>query len=152
MLDTEQKVQGIGVYAEFSQPGQTMQMFITPDAYTNKGELTPMALHRRIITPAENKKAWKRIALDSPEVIGLVTSGGNLLDSGIERVIGDRMKYGIAIFEEMLNKGWTTVKNPFVFEVSSYDADDISADKTPNKILYRIYLVRAALGYPAELV
>lgn len=152
MLDTESKVQGIGVYAEFTQPGQTMQMFVTPDAYTSKGGLAPMSLHRRIITSDSTKKGWKRIALYSPEVLGLVASGGQLKDSGIERVIGDRMKYAIMLFEEMLNKGWTTVKNPFVFEVSSYDADDISADKTPNKILYRVYLVRAALGYPTELV
>ena len=152
MLNTEEKVQGIGVYAEFTQPGQTLQMFITPDAYTNKGELTPMTLHRRIITPAETKKAWKRVALDSPEIVKLIAKSEKILDKDVERITEDRMKYAIQLFEEMMNKGWVTVKDPFVFEVSSYDADDLSADKTPNKILYRIYLVRTALGFPAELV
>lgn len=152
MLDTEQKVQGIGVYAEFSQPGQTLQMFVTPDAYTNKGELVPMKLHRRVITPTTTKSAWKRISLESPEVVKLIAKGEQILDKDIERITNDRMKYGIALFEEMMNKGWVTVKDPFIFEVSSYDADDLSADKTPNKVLYRIYLVRSALGFPSELV
>jgi hypothetical protein len=151
MLDTEEKVQGVGVYVEFRQPGQTLQMFVTPDAYTNNGQLVPMSLHRRIVTPTTLKGPWKRVALESPEVLKLVASGNKILDKDIEAIIESRMKYGAPLLDEAVNKGWAAVEKPFVFEVSTYDADDLAADKTPNKILYRITLCRTALGYPAEL-
>ena len=152
MLDTEDKVQGVGVYAEFRQPGQTLQMFITPDAYTTKGEIVPMSIHRRIVTPETPKKPWKRTSLESATVLALVTTGKELRDDKIEETIRDRMKYGFSLLDEMINKGWEAIKEPFVFEVTQIDADDISADKTPNKTLYRIHISRKALGYPAELI
>jgi len=59
MLDKEKKVQGIAIYAEFRKPGETMQIVLTPDAYTTSGSLIPMTMVRRIVTKITPKKQWK---------------------------------------------------------------------------------------------
>ena len=75
MLEKEKKVQGVAVYAEFENVGETMQMLITPDCYSNSGNLVPMALHRRVITPVSPKKQWRTTTLRHESVKGLLDEG-----------------------------------------------------------------------------
>jgi len=154
MLDKEKKVQGVAVYAEFRKSGQTMQLLITPDAYTNAGTLVPMALHRRVVTPITPKKQWKSTSFRNTQVKELVESGtgATLGDDSISAFTDERVRYGLPYFDEILSGGWTLENKPILTEVSRHDTDDLAKGKTPNKVLYRIHISRKALGFPMELV
>lgn len=152
MLNKEAKVQGIAIYAEFAKPGETMQIVLTPDAYTNAGSLVSMALVRRIVTPATPKKQWKITNINLNEVKELVSAGNKLADADKETFTEKRMKYASHYFDQIKNFGWSLVEKPILIEMSRYDADDISKGKTPNKLLYRVGISRTALGFPAEII
>lgn len=152
MLDKEAKVQGVAVYAEFVRAGETTQMLITPDCYTNTGTLTPMAIHRRVITPVSLKKQWRNNSLRHEQVKDLVSHGHTLPDNEVSDFTETRMRYAFSFFDEMLRHGWTIRKEPILIEVSKFDADDLAKGTTPSRVLYRVGISRKALGFPKELV
>lgn len=151
MLDKDKKVQGIGVYAEFRRAGQTMQLIITPDAYTTTGELIPMTLIRRVVTKDTPKKQWKNSVFRDNGFVEMVKAGTTIQDSEKELFTEGRMRYATHHFDEIVRQGWTLEQKPILVEVSRHDADDLSKGKTPNKIIYRVHISRKALGFP-ELV
>jgi hypothetical protein len=152
MLDKEAKVQGVAVYAEFTRAGETTQMLITPDCYTNTGVLTPMAIHRRVLTPASLKKQWRNNALRHEQVKELVATEQQLADEQVSDFTETRMRYAFSFFDEMMRHGWAIRKEPILIEVSKYDADDLAKGDTPSRVLYRVGISRKALGFPKELV
>ncbi len=152
MLDKEAKVQGVAVYAEFVRAGETTQMLITPDCYTNVGTLTPMAIHRRVVTPVSLKKQWRNNALRHEQIKDLVSAGNTLADNEVDFFTETRMRYAFSFFDEMLRHGWTIRKEPILIEVSKFDADDLAKGTTPSRVLYRVGISRKALGFPKELV
>lgn len=152
MLDKEAKVQGVAVYAEFTRTGETTQMLITPDCYTNAGTLAPMAIHRRVITPASLKKQWRNNALRHEQLKDLLSLEQQLNDEQVSDFTETRMRYAFSFFDEMLRHGWTIRQEPILIEVSKYDADDIAKGDTPSRVLYRVGISRKALGFPKELV
>lgn len=152
MLDKEAKVQGVAVYAEFVRAGETTQMLITPDCYTNVGTLTPMAIHRRVVTPVSLKKQWRNNALRHEQIKDLVSAGNTLADNEVVDFTETRMRYAFSFFDEMLRHGWTIRKEPILIEVSKFDADDLAKGTTPSRVLYRVGISRKALGFPKELV
>ena len=152
MLDKEAKVQGVGVYAEFTKPGATYQLFFTPDCYTHSGTLISMALHSRIITKITPKKQWKQSTLRSSTIKSMVEEGKELLDFGVSSFTEERMRFSFSLFNYLLSEGWSLRNKPLMVEISRYDADDIAKSKTPNKAIYRIHISRKAQGFPAELV
>lgn len=152
MLNKEAKVQGVAVYAEFVRAGETTQMLITPDVYTNAGTLTPMAIHRRVVTPVSLKKQWKQTALRHEQVKEHLAVGVNLDDEKISDFTENRMRYAFSFFDELLRHNWAIRKEPILVEVSKYDADDIAKGATPSRVLYRVGISRKALGFPTELV
>jgi hypothetical protein len=152
MLDKEAKVQGVGVYAEFTKPGSTYQIFITPDCYTHAGTLIPMSLHRRVVTPITPKKQWKQTTLRHPALVEVVEAGQSVADENISTFTEERVRYALPLFYQLLSEGWTLRNKPLLIEISRYDADDIAKSKTPNKAIYRIHISRKAQGFPAELV
>lgn len=152
MLDKEAKVQGVGVYAEFTKPGATYQLFITPDCYTHAGTLIPMSLHRRVVTPITPKKQWKQTTLRHPALVEVVEAGQSVADENISTFTEERVRYALPLFYQLLSEGWTLRNKPLLIEISRYDADDIAKSKTPNKAIYRIHISRKAQGFPAELV
>jgi hypothetical protein len=147
MLDKEKKVQGIAVYAEFRRAGQTMQLIVTPDAYTTEGNLVPMTLIRRIVTKETPKKQWKNSTLRGVNVEEQV----KVEDTGKAEFAELRMRHAIHFFDQIITQGWTIEQKPILVEVSRHDADDLIKGKTPNKIIYRVHISRKALGFP-ELV
>jgi hypothetical protein len=147
MLDKEKKVQGIAVYAEFRRAGQTMQLIVTPDAYTTEGNLVPMTLLRRIVTKETPKKQWKSSTLRGVNVEEQI----KVEDTGKANFAELRMRHAIHFFDQILSQGWTIEEKPILVEVSRHDADDLIKGKTPNKIIYRVHISRKALGFP-ELV
>lgn len=151
MLDKEKKVQGIGVYAEFRRAGQTMQMIITPDAYTTTGELVPMTLIRRVVTKITPKKQWKISVIRDNGFRSMVEAGTTISDMEKELFTEGRMTYATHHFDDIIRQGWALEQKPILVEVSRHDADDLSKNKTPNKIIYRVHISRKALGFP-ELV
>lgn len=151
MLDKEKKVQGIGVYAEFRRAGQTMQMIVTPDAYTTTGELVPMTFIRRVVTKITPKKQWKISAIRDNGFRSMVEAGTTISDMEKELFTEGRMAYAAHHFDDIVRQGWTLEQKPILVEVSRHDADDLSKNKTPNKIIYRVHISRKALGFP-ELV
>lgn len=152
MLDKEAKVQGVAVYAEFVRAGETTQMLITPDCYTNVGTLTPMAIHRRVVTPTSLKKQWRNNSLRHEQIKDLVSAGNTLADNEVVDFTENRMRYAFSFFDEMLRHGWTIRKEPILIEVSKFDADDLAKGTTPSRVLYRVGISRKALGFPKELV
>jgi hypothetical protein len=154
MLDKEKAVQGVGIYAEFRKVGQTLQMFITPDAYTTSGRLAPMTLWRRVVTPITPKKQWSGSKLSHREVKieDLVENKQTIADDQKEMFVDNRMRHATSLFDSLLNQGWALEKKPIAIEISRFDADEIIQNKTPNKALYRVKISRTALGFPAEIV
>jgi hypothetical protein len=151
MLDKEKKVQGIAVYAEFRRTGQTMQLIVTPDAYTTAGTLVPMTLVRRVVTKETPKKQWKNSTLRGVDFTELHEAGVSLSDMAKAEFVERRMRHAIHFFDQILSQGWVIEQKPILVEVSRHDADDVAKGKTPNKIIYRIHISRKALGFP-ELV
>jgi hypothetical protein len=147
MLDKEKKVQGIAVYAEFRRAGQTMQLIVTPDAYTTEGNLVPMTLLRRIVTKETPKKQWKSSTLRGVNVEEQI----KVEDTGKADFAELRMRHAIHFFDQIVSQGWAIEEKPILVEVSRHDADDLIKGKTPNKIIYRVHISRKALGFP-ELV
>ena len=155
MLNKEAKVQGVAIYAEFRKPGQTMQLIVTPDAYTTTGTLVPMNLVRRVVTPDTPKRQWRNSVLSSSalkEVMGEGEVPNQLPDADKEVFTEKRMRHAISYFETILNGGWTIEQKPILLEVSRHDADDLSKGKTPNKLIYRVGISRKAQGFPENLI
>lgn len=152
MLDKEKKVQGVAVYAEFANVGETMQVLITPDCYTSSGTLVPMSLHRRTITPLSPKKQWRSTPLRHDLVNEKLEAGTELPAEMISDFTEFRLRYGLSLFDQLLKHGWTIRNKPILTEISRFDADDLVKGNTPNKVLYRINISRKSLGFPAELV
>ena len=147
MLDKEKKVQGIAIYAEFRKAGETMQIVITPDAYTTSGSLIPMTMVRRIVTKITPKKQWK-ITSFRDNLSEMVSKGELVADSDKETFTETRMRYATSYFDLVINQGWELEKKPILLETSRHDADDLAKGKTPNKLLYRAHISRKALGFP----
>jgi len=152
MLDKEAKVQGVAVYAEFARAGETTQMLITPDCYTSTGTLTPMAIHRRVVTPASLKKQWRSTSLRHEQVKEYLAVGVKLEDEKTSDFTENRMRYSFSFFDEMLRHGWVIRQEPILVELSKFDADDLAKGTTPSRVLYRVGISRKALGFPKELV
>jgi hypothetical protein len=151
MLDKEKKVQGIAVYAEFRRAGQTMQLIITPDAYTTEGNLVPMTLIRRIVTKETPKKQWKNSTLRGLDLNEIISEKRTLSDLDKQEFTEKRMRHATHFFDQIISQGWAIEQKPILVEVSRHDADDLVKGKTPNKIIYRVHISRKALGFP-ELV
>ena len=146
MLDKEKKVQGIAIYAEFRKPGETMQIVITPDAYTTSGSLIPMTMVRRIVTKITPKKQWK-ITSFRDNLSEMVSKGELVADSDKETFTETRMRYATSYFDLVINQGWELEQKPILLETSRHDADDLAKGKTPNKLLDRAHISRKALGF-----
>ncbi len=150
MLDNTKEVQGVGVYAEFRKPGATMQIIFTPDGYTSDGKEVPANLFRRVVTPASPKKQWRNSPIPN-QAIGEL-AGVPLDDANKEAFATKRLSFAMDLFDAINNGGWQIVKDAFLVEVSKKDLEEIRTGKTPNKLLYRIGLVREANEFPQELI
>lgn len=149
MLDATKDVQGITLYAEFRKPGAMMQMFITPDGFSNDGSEVPASLFRRVTTPTAPKKQWRNSNLSSTAVRSL--NGEPLANEKKEEFAEQRLSFATQLFDSLRSGGWTLTKEPLLIETSKKDLDDIKSSKTPNKLLYRINQTRDAQGFPAEI-
>ena len=145
MLDKDRAVQGIGVYAEFSRPRQTVQVVVVPDGFDSEGRQVNASLIRRQITDATPKKQWKFAALPS---VGVESVGDDERLAYAE----NRLRYASGLFDQLVAGGWTLVQKPILIEVSRKDYDSIRAHKTPTKMLYRVAQSRKALGFPEDLI
>jgi len=153
MLNKEAKVQGVAIYAEFRKPGETMQLLLTPDAYTTTGELMPMTLVRRVVTPETPKKQWRNSVLQNTPLKEMLDKGvTTLTDDSKEEFTESRMRHATGYFDRVMTGGWTIEQKPILLEMSKHDADDLSKGKTPNKLIYRIGISRKALGFRENLV
>jgi hypothetical protein len=153
MLNKEAKVQGIAIYAEFRKPGETMQLLLTPDAYTTTGELMPMTLVRRVVTPETPKKQWRNTTLQNTPLRELLDKGvTNLADENKDEFTEMRMRHATHYFDRVVAGGWTIEQKPILLEMSKHDADDLAKGKTPNKLIYRMGISRKALGFSENLV
>jgi hypothetical protein len=111
-----------------------------------------MALHSRVITPVSPKKQWRTTTLRHESVKGLLDEGRQIPEESVSEFTEQRMRYGLAMFDELIKHGWKIRQKPILTEISRFDADDIAKGNTPNKVLYRINISRKSLGFPAELV
>jgi hypothetical protein len=145
MLDKDRAVQGIGVYAEFARPRQTVQIVIVPDGFDNDGHQVSASVIRRQITDVTPKKQWKFANLPA---IGATT----IPTDEILNYSEGRLRYSSGLFDQLVAGGWTLVQKPILVEVSRKDYDSIRARKTPTKLLYRVYQSRKALGFPEDLI
>jgi hypothetical protein len=73
-------------------------------------------------------------------------------DEKKEAFATQRLFFAMDLFDAINNGGWQIVKDAFLVEVSKKDLEEIRTGKTPNKLLYRIGLVREASEFPEELI
>ena len=155
MLNKEAKVQGVAIYAEFRRAGETMQIVLTPDAYTTTGDLVPMTLVRRVVTPETPKKQWRNTGLGATplkEVLDKGVTPAVIPDDSKEIFTENRMRHATHYFDRITEGGWAIEQKPILLEMSKHDADDLSKGKTPNKLIYRMNISRKALGFAEKLV
>lgn len=145
MLDKDRAVQGIGVYAEFSRPRQTVQVVIVPDGFDQDGHQVSASVIRRQITDTTPKKQWKFASLPA-------MNAESVDNDNIPAYSESRLRYSSGLFDQLVAGGWTLVEKPILVEVSRKDYDSIRARKTPTKLLYRVAQSRKALGFPEELI
>lgn len=150
MLEKEKEVQGIAVYAEWTKPNALLQVIITPDGYTESNEFVQASMYRRVITTERPKQQWRASALGSDKH-DEHNSILPLLDTEITSYSETRMSKTTEWFDRMLVGGWEIAKEPLLVEVSKKDMDDIRLGKAPAKFMYRVGLVRKALGFPTPL-
>lgn len=149
MLDATKDVQGIALYAEFRKPGAMMQIMLTPDGYAVDGKMVAASLYRRVITPTTPKKQWRNSKLSIKSIEAL--AGAPLDTDKKDEFANNRLEFAVQLFDGIKNGGWTMTKEPLFIETSKKDLDDVRAEKTPNKLLYRVNLTRDAQGFPAEI-
>ena len=158
MLDPTQDVQGIAVYVEFRKDSMgtvaTSQFLITPDGYRSDGLFVPATLYRRAVDRWSPKRQWRStfISTQHEPSDSLPTYG-----TDEERIAhGDkRLDRALSLLRQMgyssTGTGWTLVGEPLFIEVSKRDLDDVSAHKTPSKVVYRIGQTRTAKKFPENL-
>lgn len=141
VTEPDKKVQGTALYAEFKNEfNQIVQMFITPDGINEDGQFVVGRAFYRRLSATQPKKQWKTQALKR-------------LLLHPERAIADeayreeRLE-GLAFLLKRVSMSSTLVGKPFFVEVSKKDLVDISAGKTPTKVVHRIGQTRTALSYP----
>lgn len=155
MLNKEAKVQGVAIYAEFRRAGETMQIIVTPDAFTTTGDLVPMTLVRRVVTPETPKKQWRNTSLGMTPLQEILDKGVTpalIPDTSRETFTENRMRHATHYFDRIVEGNWEIQQKPILLEMSKHDADDLSKGKTPNKIIYRMNISRKALGFAEKLV
>lgn len=150
MLDKEQHIQGISVYAEFSKPGFRTEMFITPDGFSQTGDLVPATIYTRVVSKDKPKKLWKQTTVQFADEIAKI--GEKALDlSQKEAYLSKRLEHLTSIFEGVVETGWEIACDPIMIETSLKDLQDVANGETPIRVVYRINLSRKALGLPAEI-
>ena len=147
MLDKEKDVQGVALYAQFHKPGAMTQLLITPDGFDESGEKVYASLYRRIVTTHTPKKQWRSSTIRTAEVeeYDLEVSHDRA------KFADQRLSFASQLFDSLLSGKWELHKEPIYLEVSKKDLTDISAVKTPTKLMYRINQSREALGFETEI-
>jgi hypothetical protein len=150
MLDKEQNVQGLSVYAEFSKPGFRTEMFITPDGFTPTGDLVPATVFTRVVSKEKPKKLWRQTTIQFADEIAKI--GEKELDlSQKEQYLSKRLEHLTSIFEGVVETGWEITSEPMLIETSLKDLQEVAKGETPIRVVYRINQSRKALGLPAEI-
>lgn len=160
MLDPTQEVQGIAVYVEFRKESMgsvaTTQFLLMPDGYRTDGLFVPASLYRRAVDRWSPKRQWRSsfISTQHESHDSLPTYSNR--EQRIEH--GDaRLERAINLLRQLAYKGsdgtysWSLVGEPLFIEVSKRDLDDVSSNKTPSKVVYRIGQTRTAKKFPEAL-
>lgn len=142
-MDATKEVQGTALYAEFSKGmGNTLMLLVTPDGYNTEGEKVEASVYRRVVTSYSPKRQWRNTRI--PEV----RAAASLPNEEKHSYFEERFAISFSLLEQIMNHGWSLVKQPVFIEVSKRDLDDIRNRRTPSKIVYRINQSRKALGFP----
>lgn len=152
MLDATKDVQGVALYAEFRKPGATMQIIITPDGYNEEGKKVTSSLYRRVVTPHALKKQWRSSSISNNGVSDEIEAGQQIDNDKVGEVAEKRLSFATQLFDGIISGGWSLTIKPLLIETSKKDLTDVRQGKTPNKLLYRVGLIKDAEGFPKELV
>lgn len=158
MLDPVKDVQGIATYVELRREamGQaaSTQLLITPDGYRSDGLFVPATVYRRTVDKYSPKRQWRsnRITIASTD-----EASKPIEDKEARTLHAEARLEFLAPLLRQLTHGapdtptWTIVGEPLFIEVSKRDLDDVSASKTPSKLVYRITQSRTAKKFPENL-
>lgn len=143
MIDPTKEVQGTALYAEFSKGASgTLMLLVTPDGHDEAGEKVEASIYRRVVTSYSPKRQWRNTRL--PEI----RTAAPMPNDEKQKYGEQRFEVSFSLLEQIINHGWTLVKQPLFVEVSKRDLNDIRNRRTPSKIIYRINQSRKALGFP----
>lgn len=144
ITDPDKQVQGSALYVEMKHNNSDgyYQFFITPDGFDENNNLVFAQIFKRRLTADEQKKQW-RIA----RLVKQLLPSEEVTTADLEKHRANRFSPLSATLTR-LNHDYTMVGKPFFVEVSKKDLTDISAGKTPIKVVYRIGQTRKALGFP----
>lgn len=147
MINKEKDVQGIALYAQFHKPGAMFQVLVTPDGYNEDGDSVKSTLYRRVITLDSPKKQWRSSTVRNGDFAGVDFENS----WSRSRLAETRMNFATQLFDSLLAGKWELHKESIFLEVSKKDLTDVSAVRTPTKLMYRINQSREALNFDTEL-
>jgi hypothetical protein len=161
MLDPTQEVQGIAVYVEFRKESMgsvaTTQMLITPDGYRTDGLFVPATIYRRAVDRWSPKRQWRATTLSTYHEPADSVPAAYVSDEQRQNHGDERLSRVVTLLRQMTGSTsydpspWTLVGEPLFIETSKRDLDDVSAYKTPSKVVYRIGQTRTAKKFPENL-
>lgn len=156
MTTLTEKIQGYALYTEVGREDKSslVQVFITPDGYTDSGQFVPARLYFRQLHSFAPKRQWKTASINHDEVRDLIESGKTLDPEQAKEFAAKRLGDSFQrLFTPLINGvGWKLVHKPIVVQVSQVDMRDIAMTKTPSKIVYRIQQVKKGIDFPEALV
>jgi len=142
--DTGEDVQGVALYAEWKKPDALSQIFVTPDGFDTEGAVIRSRIYRRTISVEHPRKQWRSSTLFNSMYKEEVDF--SVHEKASQRYVGKRISSVAQLFRRLHAGGWIANGQPIYVEISRKDMDDISKDKSPNKFLYRVDLVKKSKG------
>lgn len=141
---TTTNVVGYAVYLELLHVevgNRTTQVLYTPEGTTSAHLPVAATIYTRRLTSIQPKKQWRcsTTSINSPATEESMKVANNT------RVINDYLA-GLG------RNNWKLYKQPIVVEVTSEDLEDIRKNKTPYKILGRVWKSRKFLGFPEDIL
>jgi hypothetical protein len=154
---------GAAVYFEVTRHSggiqYTTQTLITPEFRDSNGTLKPNCIYRRRISTQAPKRTWRAFANNTTSEEAIAHARGNATDpidqaAAAAAVLANWRATLSSMIERTAagNRFYEIVGTPIVVEVTSADAEDFAALRTPYKVFGRVWKARKQLGFPENFV
>jgi hypothetical protein len=115
---------GVGLYLEFSRSDQTQQLFVTSPMVKSGGDIIPVTVFNRLITPLVIKR-WHARVVEGEKSINMV-SWTDLIP-----MAEDHYEVLRPFFNGLLSSTWNLVGEPLFVELSRADCAVVAEKRMP---------------------